>query len=760
MANNTENQDNKTGKTILNRYAFLVIGMSFIFIFIIANIVKIMFVERDKWAEIERIVKVVAEESRVIPDRGNIYAYDGRPLAINKPIYTVRIDFMAEGLHKDTIAEYGKRMFPELAKLFPEKTATQYRKLFMDGWNLSRNEIAYNKKLKKGGRKKTKSRSVRLFSRDINYLELQQLKSIEYFKKKGGGLTQELRISRDYPFKNIARRTIGSLQVANDTLIIRDSVVKVKKWARGSSGLELRYDSILRGVSGLKDVHRIAKKSIDKVIVPAIEGKDIRVTLDVDIQDITEKALYSTLSEYEAQAGYAIIMETETGEIKGISNLDRIGAGIYSERKPHVFSYMADPGSTFKTLSMMVALEDGAVTPRDSFYVGDGVFEYTTGRLKKKLYDHNYRVGANYGYLSVAEGMHKSSNIVVARSVLKGYASHPEKYIERLYELGVTKKLTWDMPLQGKEGSSIIKHPRNSKNERNPVWSDLSLPWISYGYETQIAPIYILMFYNGIANHGKMIKPFLVKDILKNGKVENEIEAEVINPKLCSDRTLAELHDMLVGVINEGTGKAVKSDLFQIAGKTGTAQLTKNGAYTNKEHYVSFCGYFPADKPKYTCMVGIIKPREPAASARTAGAVFKNIAENVYIRNVMLSPSDIKAKEGITATTAPEVKGGSFQKTKNVLEYLKLPFDGSSLSSTSMIKESKEKDKIKLDESTIIKDLVPNVIGFGARDALYTLENAGLKVQIRGWGKVVSQSIQNGTRIVPGSQIEIVLENK
>jgi len=717
-----------------------------------------MFVERKKWNEVERVVKVVAEERRVIPDRGNIYAVDDRPLAINKPMYTIRIDFMADGLSKDTIVKYGVEMFPALAKLFPEKSAEQYKQLFLNSWNLSRREIEHNKTVKSGGRKQSKSRGVRIVSRDINYLELQQLKAITYFKKKGGGLIAEERISREYPFGAIARRTIGSLQIANDTLLLDGTKLKVNKWAKGSSGLELRFDSILRGESGLKSVHRIAKKSVDVIELPSIQGLDIKTTIDVDIQDIAEKSLYAKLMDTGAESGFAIIMEVETGEIKGISNLDRMPGGRYAELKPHVFSYMADPGSTFKTISMMVALEDGVVTPQDTFCLGTGRYPYSRGAIA----DHNYRgerdkdgKKIDMGCITVAQGMHTSSNIVVARTILRGYEKHPEKFIEKIYDMGLTKDLIWDVPLKGMEGRSLIKHPVKNKNDRRSPWSALSLPWIAHGYETQIAPIYLLMFYNGIANGGKMIKPFLVKEFLKNGKVEKEIKPEVINSKLCSERTLKEIQDMLVGVVNEGTAKMVRSDYFQIAGKTGTAQLNINGVYRRDAHYVSFCGYFPADKPKYTCLVGIVRPKEPASSGGTAGIVFKNIAEGVYSRNVLLAPNELKLNPDVSKV--PYVKGGSYKKTKNVLTNLGLTFDDVSANG-QWIKESGHKDKVQLQANELTGELVPDVKGMGARDALFLLESLGLRVDLKGSGRVVRQSVNGGSRIVKGMRIEIVLE--
>lgn len=536
---------------------------------------------------------------------------------------------------------------------------------------------------------------------------------------------------RSKPFGSLAGRTVGSIYKGIER--------------GGASGLEMKYDSILRGMKGTKNRQRIGGQWIDVVEVPAQDGWDIKTTLDVDIQDITEKALYAKLEETEAESGCAIVMETSTGEIKAISNLDRLSDGRYAEGNPNAFSYMSEPGSTFKTASIMIALEDGVVTPTDSFYVGTGVFPYG----KKKVRDHYWQKEQDHGYLTVTEGVEISSNIVIAKTILKGYESNPSKFVQRLHDLGITRRIDWDVPLRGKEGRSIIRFPSDKSNP----WSQTTLPWMSFGYETQIPPIYILMFYNGIANGGKMIKPFFTKEFLKDGITMQEFGTEVINPNLCSEKTLNQIKEMLLGVVTKGTGKAVASPYFQIAGKTGTAQIADNGGYGN-QHYVSFCGYFPANAPKYTCFVGIRKPKGIPSGGGMPGMVFKNIAEELYARNIKI-PIDSCRNDSIPLKL-PAVKNGSFRDINTVLSTLNIQF-AQVAGGEKWVKSNTLPQRIEIRNISTQKGIVPDVTGMGARDALFLLENAGLKVKLSGRGKVISQSLTAGSKAIRGSYVSLQL---
>ena len=727
--------DNTIKNVAVSRYGWLVLLLSLVFMAIIVHIFKIKYSEGAAWRELGR-QETVKKDREVRPSRGNIYADDGRLLATSEPLYGVYMDFMSEGIKKDTLMKYVTPLSQALAKKFPDRTATQYKKIILDGWDLSRKElkkIAENKE--KGIEKpvKVRSRYIRIIRQDINYIDLKEIRTFPFWNQRSNksGLLTEEQTRRLKPFGRLAGRTVGSLN--------KDYKVG------GSSGIEQKYDSLLRGVPGLKTREKVQGRWIDVILEEPTDGWDIKTTLNVDIQDMAEKALYDKLVETKAESGVAIVMEVATGEIKAISNLDCVSLGVYAERNPNAFSYMSEPGSTFKTVSLMVALEDDVVTPDDHFFVGKGLFEYKG----KTVRDHDWRKGVDKGYVTVSKGMHSSLNTVVAQMILRGYEDNPKKYVQHIHDLGLTKELEWDVPLQGREGTSAIRFPNDKANP----FSKTTLPWMSFGYETQVPPIYMLMFYNGIANNGKMIKPFLTKAFLKNGKVQKEFKAEIVNPKLCSENTLNQVKDILRGVVTDGTGKAVNSELFPVSGKTGTAMIATKGGYEG--YYVSFCGYFPSDNPQYTCFVGIRRPVGSPSGGLMPGAVFKKIAEGIYTRNLVSTP--VSAPKDTVNSLIPAVKNGLAKNTELVLKKLEQPYTFSDKGEWIRVKTDTLTNSVTLINNTSTLGLVPNVMGMGARDAIYLLENAGMKVKLNGAGKVKSQSIQQGSRIVRGSTITIEL---
>jgi cell division protein FtsI (penicillin-binding protein 3) len=696
---------------------------------------RIMFsAEGRKWREVGEKETVIRDRV-ILPKRGNIYTYDDKLLASTEPIYSIYMDFWADGMKKDTLVKYVDDLSVALARKFPDRTASQYKNIIMNGWNLREKEerqILENKNKGIDERVPIRSRYVKILRNDINYIDLKEIRTFPFWNQRSNrsGLIAEERNSRKKPFGNLANRTVGS--------VYKD----IEKG--GASGLELKYDSLLRGVPGVKYRQKIQGKWMDVVEEPAKEGWDIVTTIDADIQDIAERALKSKLVETEAESGTAIIMEVKSGEIKGIVNLDRLSNGDYAEGNPNAFSYMNEPGSTFKTVTTMIALDDGVITPTDSFYVGNGLFQYN----KRWVRDHYWRRGQDRGYLTVAEGMELSSNVVMSKIVLKGYEDKPEKFVDGIDRIGLRKQLTWDVPLNGIEGTSSIRYP----NDKNNYWSKTTLPWMSFGYETQIPPIYMLMFYNAIANGGKMIKPFIAKQFLENGKVVKEFEAEVVNPKICKESTLEEIKKMLVGVVENGTAKVVASDYFSIAGKTGTAQIAGGGGYSG--YYVSFSGYFPADEPMYTIFVGLRKPKGVPSGGGMAGMVFKNIAEQTYLRKVRLLAEDCKVDS--TLQKAPEIKHGNWNNNKYVLNKLNLSVADKN-SDSDWVKIKFENNEYLTEEIALNNSKIPDVKGMGARDAVYLLEKSGLRVNLIGSGKVVSQSFTPGQNLVKGTTITITL---
>ncbi|HLW10500.1 MAG TPA: penicillin-binding protein [Fermentimonas sp.] len=732
---NKESRNKRKNKGILGRYGLIVSFLMLFSVLIIFSAGKIMFTsEGKKWREVGEKETVIRDRV-ILPKRGNIYTHDYKLLASTEPTYSIYMDFWADGLRKDTLMKYVGDLSVALAQKFPDRSASQYKSVIVNGWNLREKEekkIAENRAKGADERVPLRSRYVKIIRRDINYVELKEIRKFPFWNQRSNrsGLIAEERNSRKKPFGNLATRTVGSVYKDLDK--------------GGASGLELKYDSLLKGVSGVKYRQKIQGKWMDVIEEPAKEGWDIVTTLDAEIQDISERALRDKLMETEAESGTAIIMEVKSGEIKGIVNLDRMSNGDYAEGNPNAFSYMNEPGSTFKTVTTMIALDDGVVTPTDSFYVGTGLFQYN----KRWVRDHYWRRGQDRGYLTVAEGMDVSSNIVMSKMVLKGYENKPEKFVDGIDRIGLRKQLKWDVPLKGIEGTSSVRYPNDKEN----YWSKTTLPWMSFGYETQIPPIYILMFYNAIANGGKMIKPFIAKQFVENGKVVENVEPEVVNSKICKESTLEEIQRMLKSVVDNGTAKVVASDYFNIAGKTGTAQIAGGGGYSG--YYVSFCGYFPAEEPMYTVFVGLRKPKGVPSGGGMAGMVFKNIAERTYLRKVHLAIEECRVDS--TLQKEPEIKHGNRDKSFAILSDLNLP--------VSDMEDDSNWIKVRLDSAEykpmaieLNSALVPDVTGMGARDAIYLLEKSGLRVNINGAGRVVSQSLRPGQKLVRGSTISLTL---
>lgn len=731
-----EEPNRKDKKGVLGRYGLIVSVLMLFAVMIIFSAAKIVFTaEGKKWREVGEKETVIRDRV-ILPKRGNIYTFDGKLLATTEPLYSIYMDFWADGIEKDTLMKYAGDLSVALAKKFPDRTASQYKNVILNGWKMRENEERQIRENEARGIDKKvpiRSRYVKILRRDISYVDLKEIRTYPFWNQRSNrsGLIAEERNARKKPFGNLATRTVGNVYKDLDK--------------GGASGLELKYDSLLRGVPGVKFRQKIQGKWMDVVEKPAAEGWDIVTTIDADIQDIAERSLRDKLIETEAESGTAIIMEVQSGEIKGIVNLDRIGEGVYAEGNPNAFSYMNEPGSTFKTVTVMVALDDGVVTPTDSFHVGSGLFQYN----KRWVRDHYWRRGQDRGYLTVAEGIAISSNVVMSKIALKGYENNPTKFVEGIDRIGLRKQLKWDVPLSGIEGTSSIRFPDDKTN----YWSKTTLPWMSFGYESKIPPIYMLMFYNGIANGGKMIKPFIAKQFIEDGQVVKDVVSEVVNPMMCKETTLQQIQEMLVGVVKKGTAKVVASDYFSVAGKTGTAQIASGGGYGG--YYVSFCGYFPADKPMYTIFVGLRKPQGVPSGGGMAGMVFKNIAEQIYVRKVQLAVEDCKVDS--TLQKHPPLKNGNWDYSQTVLAALQFPV-GNLEQAADWVKV--KHDSITYQPQAIVLNgfLVPDVREMGARDAVYLLEKSGLRVNLSGAGKVVSQSFPPGQKLVKGTTISITLQ--
>ena len=420
--------------------------------------------------------------------------------------------------------------------------------------------------------------------------------------------------------------------------------------------------------------------------------------------------------------------------------------GNYYEMNSNAISDMLEPGSTFKTASIMVALEDGKITPDTEVDTGNGIMNMYGSKMR----DHNWHRGG-YGKIDVTRILEVSSNVGVSYLIDKHYKDNPQKFVDGLKRMSIDQPLHLQIPGEGKP---------NIKGPKERYFAKTTLPWMSIGYETQVPPINILTFYNAIANNGVMVRPKFVKAAVKDGEVVKEYPTEVINPKICSDHTLTQIREILRKVVSQGLAKPAGSKQFSVSGKTGTAQISQGAAgyKSGRVNYlVSFCGYFPSEAPKYSCIVSIQKPGLPASGGLMAGSVFGKIAERVYAKDLRF---DIRSAIDSTTNVIPPVKAGEMNEALLVLNDLKVPVQ-------KQFSGQKKKEQwghtqaapsaVILQDQEPASGTVPSVVGMGAKDAVYLLESKGLKVRLNGVGRVRNQSIASGSRIVKGQTIALTL---
>ena len=718
----TKNLIEESAKTnrILSRYLIVVLSLFPIVTSILFLIFKIAFTEKEEWAEAAKTQK---KPSQLIhPNRGQIYSSDGKLMVTSTPRYDLFMDFKAGSFLADTFLHSKDNGVDSLAfylaNKLKDRSAASYKTHLLRGMN-------------------TQHRDYRISNSPVSYADLLEIRQFPFFRcgsSNKTGLKTVEQIQRLKLFGSLASRTFGDITIERDRLG-KDSLY------RGAYGLELQYDSLLRGQAGLYSTIRVGDRWTNVTEVEPVDGFDIQTTIDTQIQDFTEKALLDKLRELDADLGIAIVMEVRTGEIKAISNLERTQPGRYTETRNHAVADLIEPGSTFKVAAMMVALDDKICSPDSIIDTGNGIFYYPSQRYSP-ITDHNVNRGG-YGKISVAQSVWYSSNVGLAKVILSGYEKNPGKFVEGLNRVGINADL--NLEIQG-AGRAIIRTPESS------LWSVLSLTRMSFGYEVLIPPINTLVFFNAIANDGKMIQPIFTKEIKKGNKTVKQFTPEIIRTSICSNETLKIIREMLVNVVEKGTGMSVRSDAISIAGKTGTAQI----APQRSTHNLSFCGYFPAERPQYSCIVVIRRPRYGEPSGSMPGSVFKTIAEKVYSHQTKIELRTMNSDSA--RVVIPSVKNGDTKALKYVLEELKIKNNISQINSEYARNEPDPgNEQIRLREITVQEGLVPNVVGMGAKDAVYALEKSGLRVSFSGRGQVVSQSVSTGQRIVKGQTVTIVL---
>ena len=712
-------------KKIIKRYKVVAYAMLAVGLVVLFKVAYIATAKRSYWMKVAATLK--RDSVDVKPIRGNILSCDGRLMASSLPEFRMFMDFKAGGDENETRDSLWEAKVDSICmglhEIFPEKSAAEFKKHLEEGRSRG-------------------SRHWPVWRRRVSYSTFSDVKKLPVFNLSAnkGGFHFEKFNARQRPFGSLAKRTIGDLYGAKDT---------------AQFGLELSYDSILRGKVGKINRQKVRNKFLDITVQDPVNGADIVTTIDVNIQDLAERSLVDELKLINGNVGVAVVMEVKTGDIKAIVNMAKCADGEYYEIKNSAVSDLLEPGSVFKTASLMVALDDGVVDTTYTVDTGSGIWDMYGAKMR----DHNWHRGG-YQVLTLPQTLEYSSNIGVSRIIDKYYGKNPEKFVQGLDRIGIREDLK--LPIVG-YAPPRIRMPKKNKRGQYVNWSKTALPWMSIGYETQVPPISTLTFYNAIANGGTMMRPRFVKAVMKDGQVIREFPPQVIKQRICKEKTLREITTILEHVVSQGLGKKAGSTSFKVAGKTGTAQISKGAAGYKSgtmNYLLSFVGFFPADNPRYSCIVCIQRPGLPASSGFSA-LVFHNIAEGIMAQSIKLDVSDARDSLSILM---PDVKSGDMFAANYVLTRLGIPtnknWDGDYSKGNPVwgVAERQHADVALRKVKAYSSGVVPDVKGMGARDAVYALESRGVRVRLSGRGKVTQQSLAPGHVIRKGEVCSLKLE--
>ena len=697
-------------KDIMWRINISFIMMCLMGVVILVQIFRIQFVQGDYWTA--QADSFSTRYKQVEASRGNIFSSDGRLLSTSIPIYDIRMDLLADGLTEENFNRNIDSLAISLSLLFPDRTAADFKSSLREA--------------------RTSKERFFLVRRNVRYPELQTLKTFPLFRMgryKGGLMVLQKEI-REMPFKMLASRTIGTMRDFKPV------------------GIESAYNNELKGVGGRRLEQRISggmwKPLNDKEEIESKDGHDIVTTIDINIQDVAENSLEEHLMMHNADHGCAVLMEVATGEIKAIANLKRNAEGNYVEDFNYVLAEATEPGSTFKMASMLAALDDGLIDPEDSIFVGNGERKYGQLTMEDAHPPH-------FPKLSIQQAFETSSNVGISSAIVARYSKNPQAFIDKIKSFGLGTPL--GLEIEG-EGTPRIK------NITAEDWSGVSLPWMSIGYETKLTPLQILAFYNAIANNGRMVRPHFVKEIQSHGRTIKKFGTEIIRDSIASPAALAKARKLMEGVVERGSAKELNKSPYRIAGKTGTAQISVNKFGYDKTHpsyQASFVGYFPADAPKYSCMVVVYAPsRDVYFGGAVSAPIFKDIADKVYSNHVDLH-DDKPVHRDTTVSPLPLAKAGQQKDLKKVFAHLNIPSSTKDMDA-NLVAPVIQSDRIVMSERKNVAGITPNVYGMGLKDAVYLLENAGYRVKVNGRGNVVRQSINSGTRIIKGQLIILDLD--
>lgn len=700
-------------QTLVFRTRLAFVSLFFFGLVIIGKLIYIQIFQGSQWKQRAREITLAL---RPIPaTRGCIYAQDGNVLATSLPFYEVAMDpcVASEKLFTQHISALSQL----LASFYADRPAQYYQTLITQARSKSNRYLLLN-------------------NQHITYQEKQQISQWPIFQEgrlQGGAIFNKIE-KRFKPFQELGSRTVGF----------------INKEGKGV-GLEVSFDKELSGIPGKALYQKLAgdnwKVVTDSDTKEPVHGYDIITTIDIHLQDVAHASLLKVLQQSQANYGVVIVMEVQTGEIKAMVNLSKVGNGQYRE----VYNYAigshgtTEPGSSFKLVSMLALLEETNLQLTDTVDTGDGKHQFYGLTMRDTKPN-------GYGVLTLQEVFEKSSNIGLAKLVDNQFAARPERFIAYIYQLGLHQPL--GIPIPG-EGMPLIKHPSK------PDWTKVTLPWMSMGYELQLSPLHILTIYNAVANGGKMIQPLLVKEIKASHATLQTFQSRVLNEKICSDSTLHKLKTMLAGVVERGTASKFRHGFYKLAGKSGTSNKLVNGKYSSAT-YASFVGYFPADTPRYSCIVVIDDPQGEQFhfGGQVAVPVVKDIADRLAGKDLVSA----------TVTTTPTKKnplpatGQVWQQQDWIIlsEALQLPLPASfPATSTAWVKAIPAGNQQRYQIQKLFTDTeVPNVLGMNLNDALFILENKGITVKKQGpaSGCIRSQSIMPGTKINLGTTVTLYLQ--
>lgn len=640
------------------------------------------------------------------PRRGQILDNNYTPLVTSVSFYDIHMDPTV--VKEEVFNAELRGLSIGLNKMFPEKTATEYEQLIRRG-------------------RENRSRYI-LIKKKVNNEQRKQLRELPIFRLgrlKGGLIDNEEIIIRKRPLGELMKRTLGYVREnGNKKLMV---------------GIEGAYDEYLRGEPGEEIEQKISTgwKKIGPVIKEPVEGANVVTTIDKEIQEVAHTELLNQLKRQEAESGCVIVMDVKTGYIKAIVNLMKGSTGEYYESYNKAIGTKEVPGSTFKLASLMAALEDGKVSIQDRV---DANGTYTFYGVKLRDSHHG-----GYGNISIQEAFEVSSN-VFSKVINDAYKNEPQTFIDRLKSFGLGDSL--GIPIKG-EPKPTLHEPGMRE------WSGLSLPWMAIGYEVQQTPLQTLTFYNAVANNGRLVKPQFVKEITRANQVVKSFPPITLKERICSQNTLDNLKLCLEGVVKNGTGKALQSAYFDIAGKTGTAQIDgKQQDKRDQKYQASFVGYFPADEPIYSCIVVIAAPTKNIYGAVVSGTVFNAIANKVYASS--LQYHDPVNGSSSRTQKIPVSKDGNRYDLTSVYRDFNIPFNGNG--SGQWVSTHTGETRVELNDRKVTLKTVPDLRGLSAKDAVYLIERAGMVARIKGYGKVITQSLKPGEEVYAGRILEIELK--